>query len=227
MSEKNEMIEDIVAEIRGTSILSIKFHNAENAHYLALLAQRIEEAWKLERDHLLNEIANAAAWILIERINGMNTNEKIVDIAAEIGEKSDFCHNNISTKTWEDWERMHEWLLNLRIRIEGFALRRAIELSKQFVPGNAAAMREALNEIREKCVIYNNALAEEIDAICGNAIAAPARNCDRFNTGEDAYNAFKCHRKNFKECAEKECGKCMIEWLYATAEAKGETNGSK
>ena len=44
--------------------------------------------------------------------------------------------------------------------------------------GNQMRMREALVKIREKCVIYNNDLAEEIDALCGNALAAPERNCD-------------------------------------------------
>lgn len=47
-----------------------------------------------------------------------NTNETIPEILAEIGEKSDFCHNNILSKGWEDWEHMHEWLLNLRRRID-------------------------------------------------------------------------------------------------------------
>jgi hypothetical protein len=39
-------------------------------------------------------------------------------------------------------------------------------------------MRNALERIREKCVIYNSDLAEEIDALCGNALSAPVRNCD-------------------------------------------------
>ena len=48
----------------------------------------------------------------------MNENETIPEIAAEIGEKSDFCHNNVLSKGWDDWEKMHKWLLDLRRRIE-------------------------------------------------------------------------------------------------------------
>lgn len=40
------------------------------------------------------------------------------------------------------------------------------------------SMRSTLETIREKCVIYNNDLAEQIDALCGNALAEPARICD-------------------------------------------------
>ena len=40
---------------------------------------------------------------------------------------------------------------------------------------DAAKMRKALETIREKCVIYNNDLAEEIDALCGNALLEPAQ----------------------------------------------------
>lgn len=40
------------------------------------------------------------------------------------------------------------------------------------------SMRSTLEMIREKCVIYNNDLAEQIDALCGNALAEPARACD-------------------------------------------------
>ena len=157
----------------------------------------------------------------------MNTNETVVDIAAEIGEKSDFCHNNISTKTWEDWERMHEWLLNLRSRINGFALRRAIELSKQFVPGNAAAMREALAEIvadlepvrkwtmppkndNELTALF--AAADTVYSKAKAALTAPPRNCDRFKTADEASEAWL-------ELDESDDGALEpFDWIFATAE---------
>ena len=92
------------------------------------------------------------------------------------------------------------WCRKYGLKFSEAALKRENELSKlrpknaanlgQFgnnpdTLGNVAAirkalekMREALEKIREKCVIYNNDLAEEIDAICGNALALPPRQCD-------------------------------------------------
>ena len=85
---------------------------------------------------------------------------------------------------------------------------------------NAARMREALTTIREKCVIYNNALAEEIDAICGNALAAPPRNCDRHDGDakklHDEWWEWSGDRKN---CNEDGTVKLTFgEWLLAKAE---------
>ena len=63
---------------------------------------------------------------------------------------------------------------------------------------SAATLREALLKIRERCVIYNNSLAEEIDAICGNALAEPPRNCDRpeIKTLEDAIRTSAAEARN-------------------------------
>ena len=57
--------------------------------------------------------------------------------------------------------------------------------------GNTGAMRNALERIREKCVIYNSDLAEEIDALCGNALSAPVRNCDVGTAEEQERRYFK------------------------------------
>ena len=102
--------------------------------------------------------------------------------------------------------------------------------------GNAAAMREALVKIREKCVIYNNDLAEEIDALCGNALAAPPRNCDLYKTARDAEDAFDdfCIWARIGHCEPAKCtlpkdhgaGSCFTAWLFAPAsERKGEGDG--
>ena len=83
--------------------------------------------------------------------------------------------------------------------------------------GNQKKMREALQKIREKCVIYNNALAEEIDALCGNALDAPPRNCDRFDSWHDAH-------KEWEHLPKDELGywvdangvrNCEQAWLFA------------
>ena len=79
-------------------------------------------------------------------------------------------------------------------------------------PAPAAAIREALMKIRDKCVIYNNDLAEEIDALCGNALAAPARNADRFQTAEEAYAVWQ----KLPNLASS------FTWLFAPAEGGAE-----
>ena len=91
---------------------------------------------------------------------------------------------------------------------------------------NVKAMREALEKIREKCVIYNNDLAEEIDAICGNALAAPPRNCDRFADFNEAIRTFAKERPNDKKKWDMERYARFAMWLLALTE-KGEANGSK
>jgi len=98
--------------------------------------------------------------------------------------------------------------------------------------GNAAAMREALVKIRDKCVIYNNDLAEEIDALCGNALSAPARNCDKYATADEALKAQQAafEESNFEngECKLGCPGcddfpiKCEVRWLFAPAKEGGE-----
>jgi len=93
---------------------------------------------------------------------------------------------------------------------------------------NAAKMYKALVTIREKCVIYNNALAEEIDAICGNAISAPPRNCDVYDNPYDAADAWPenelCAGRRFNNKSCDGCGyspaRCVSRWLYEAA--KGE-----
>lgn len=71
-------------------------------------------------------------------------------------------------------------------------------------PGNAAAMRDVLNSIadiaedafggpwRHREASQGHALSLIIDA-AKNALTAPARNCDRFQTAEEAVAAFADH----------------------------------
>ena len=112
--------------------------------------------------------------------------ETIDEIAAEIGEKSDFCHNNVLAKGWEDWEQMHEWLLNLRSRIEA-------AWNREHAPiGNASAMREALKFIKlasDDYEQYGNTKVGALDVIYEKACAAlsaPPRNCDVGTAEEQA-----------------------------------------
>ncbi len=80
---------------------------------------------------------------------------------------------------------------------------------------NAAKMYKALITIREKCVIYNNALAEEIDAICGNAISAPARNCDVYDK-EEVRMAYHLHGDGLMTM------QAVVDWLYSAKKEYGD-----
>ena len=106
-------------------------------------------------------------------------------------------------------------------------------------PGNAAAMRDALVKIRDKCVIYNNDLAQEIDALCGNALSAPARNCDlkECSTDDGLISAHERFCESWHDdgnyCSEcpynpraQQMITCQARWLLApAAERKGEGDG--
>lgn len=103
--------------------------------------------------------------------------------------------------------------------------------------GNVAKIRKAL--IAAKGIFDSigvNALAGELnlDAVamtCASmsakidaAINTPARNCDRFSSGEEAWIAFERERPNWcdehsskdpdcTDCEMADCGRCMAEWL--------------
>jgi hypothetical protein len=78
-------------------------------------------------------------------------------------------------------------------------------------------MRAALEKIREKCVIYNNDLAEEIDAICGNALALPRRNCD-VGTAKEQEVRFKifCESHYNLNNPDSECAGCPLDERVGT-----------
>lgn len=112
------------------------------------------------------------------------------------------------------------------------AERRIAELER--APGNAAAMREALESAhRTLKLVCEHAgefvqprLAEEIihsGAAVELALAAPARNCDRFKTLDEAREAFQDLRGH-KILADVELWDSMdeagalVRWLFAPAE---------
>lgn len=92
--------------------------------------------------------------------------------------------------------------------------------------GNAAKMREALEKVIEIAKREWNAFREtsamfEMHEICTAALAAPARNCDKYLTPKDAILA---HLEEVYEGEKVEFGDyewCeFVKWLFA--EAKGE-----
>ena len=49
-----------------------------------------------------------------------------VAIVRALREKADWCHNNNGNRTFEDWERMNKWLLEMADKIEyGLGYRRS------------------------------------------------------------------------------------------------------
>ena len=118
-----------------------------------------------------------------------------------------------------------------RVACEKF-VRRAL------VPGNAAAMRSTLEQLCRMCshnghdfgIHAVRLLLDHLDmmkAVAQCALDAPARNCDRFNSGEEAWIAFERERPNWcdehsskdpdcDDCEMADCGRCMAEWLFAT-----------
>ena len=84
------------------------------------------------------------------------------------------------------------------------AERRIAELER--ASGNAAAMREALLTARNTLVLYSRDMKPRYQAEvgfmideCDAALAAPARNCDRFATAEEAVAAFADHLRALED----------------------------
>ena len=85
------------------------------------------------------------------------------------------------------------------------------------IPGNAAAIREALNRVGHLANDLRNiterdtevrADVNEIVDVCRAALTSPARNCDQFATAEEAYSAWQKHNSLTAIC----------DWLFATAQ---------
>ena len=96
---------------------------------------------------------------------------------------------------------------------------------------NAAALREALKEIRQYVRVWigseviDRTMAERIVATCDAALAAPARNCDRFQTAEEAYATLAlecCDNLHFDCRRQYSCANCIALWLFAPAEGGAE-----
>jgi hypothetical protein len=99
-------------------------------------------------------------------------------------------------------------------------------------PGNAAAMREALERCNElfRCDDDNKSrlcnLARKADEATQAALAAPPRNCDRPEcaTAEGAISALRANPcANHDFCKEQlDCAECATRWLIAQAKKGGE-----
>jgi len=80
-------------------------------------------------------------------------------------------------------------------------------------PSNAAAIREAMHQLSENLLnriagVCPNLTDEGLLLLAEKALAAPARNCDRFSTAEEAYAAWMEDNSLMAIC----------DWLFAPAE---------
>lgn len=143
----------------------------------------------------------------------------------------------------DGWESVAEELEELCDRIDAAAARERVEIRRDAeiewtrigyderkaeerrAPGNAAAMRKALERIVGWCegchadacekVCRPELTSESIHAALA-ALAAPARNCDRFATEDEAREAYWAYREPL-EFNDKPFV-AITEWLFAPAE---------
>lgn len=94
-------------------------------------------------------------------------------------------------------------------------------------PSNAAAMRAALNRVEHLANDLSNitgrdtevrADVNEIVDVCRAAIAAPARNCDRFATEDEAREAYWAYRDPLEFNGKPFVA--ITEWLFAPADGR-------
>ena len=95
-------------------------------------------------------------------------------------------------------------------------------------PGNAAALREALTEIR-RVAGDDGPFRYTIRDVVAAALAAPPRNCDRFKAADEARMAFWDTHETiwdaFKNRGGTELFYEVLDWLFAPAEGKEASNG--
>ena len=92
---------------------------------------------------------------------------------------------------------------------------------------NAAAMREALESVRNWCInrLVNSSHQVTIEgllSVVNTALSKPPRNCDVGTADEQAERLDRwCDRKNFKACWGIGCRECLIAWAQMPYEEVG------
>ena len=162
--------------------------------------------------------------------------ETLADIAADIRDRAVVADRYGEAETSN--ESVAALLRDIANRIEAAAKREceaaslraihAVEIAiRDATPGNAAAMRFALADIEfgsnyciERCDTNSEAddvlrfvLGKILD-IVKPALAAPPRNCDRFVTANEAWDAWVCGPGGLHQ-GEGFVG--LLDWLYAPA----------
>ena len=93
--------------------------------------------------------------------------------------------------------------------------------------GNVKAMLDALNEIIDTIDEWHaNGMMEnwqysKLFDIADAALAKPPRNCDKYNTADEAYAGFRdfCDKSVCSECrCDQNTTTCRLSWLYSEVE---------
>ena len=109
---------------------------------------------------------------------------------------------------------------------------------KSSAVGNAAKLREALEQVQKKInylignlTVSNSLVANrmEINGIINAALAAPPRNCEMFSTVDEVYKAWDDYLKKHPELPPScKTSGSIIPWLFAPAtEKEGGNDGNK
>ena len=216
--ERQETIADIVAEMR-IGDLCAEDTSASRPEYindfLASFADRIAAAAKRERE------AGAEAAQICGEIGEMVGREATREESSHVGNAStvqDIAQEMLNTSMQEiTAERINEWATRLA------ACEQSVTDCNQL--NNAAAMREALNAIKDTLDEWstNGEMMEhwqysELFGIANAAISTPPRNCDRFATLDDARNTFYADYVPDETCSS---ATAFAIWLFD--KAKGDT----
>ena len=112
---------------------------------------------------------------------------------------------------------------NCAVRNIGLSLAAAPRKFDESAPGNAAAMRAALLKARNTLVLYSRDMKPRYQAevgfmidICDAALAAPARNCDRFEDADVARDAVKAAFANTMLLDDRQL-RAVCDWLFEPA----------
>lgn len=99
--------------------------------------------------------------------------------------------------------------------VEAEGQRVVVSKTETTTVGNAAAMRDALNEIDRVVWDKKRHTKEETEAhrLATEALSAPARNCDVY-THDEALEVWEAEKEN-------ERNGCFDEWLYHVAAEEG------
>ena len=145
--------------------------------------------------------------------------------------KANFVFQRYADRIEAAWKRERE-------ELEGYAKSKMLDgatIIDNRTVGNAAAMREALEMMSALfangviCTSYANTPEEmeQIEELCRKAkaaLSAPPRNCDVYQSDEEAFNAWKAER-GFRNVGLGQGGYGMawafVRWLFFTIKKEG------
>ena len=159
---------------------------------------------------------------------GNEKHETIADIVAKMRKRAEevYAGQDGYPESWKDQMDYGE-IYELADRIEA-AHKRELEttIEKSSVVGNVTKMREAL--LKASVVLKDaphylltDEYVNECLALIYSALAAPPRNCDKYNTDDEAYAGFRkfCDESECNECRfDQNTTTCRLSWLYSEVE---------